>query len=109
MWDRGKFGTMITKNSTALYDPRAGTTDRNVPFDQEFYLILNVAVGGTVCITLIATYLRTFADGLQRRTATGQTKSVTSRGQMGVLPHPKSFGRPSNSGWIHGVKVTSAV
>jgi hypothetical protein len=48
MWERGKFGTMITKNSTALYDPWAGTNDRNAPFDQEFYLILNVAVGGTV-------------------------------------------------------------
>ena len=43
----GKFGQFITKNSTALYDPWAGTMDRNAPFDQEFYLILNVAVGGT--------------------------------------------------------------
>lgn len=47
MWDRGKFGTMVTKNETALYDPWTDTTDRNAPFDQEFYLILNVAVGGT--------------------------------------------------------------
>ena len=50
MWDRGKFDTMVTKNSTALYDPWAVADDRNAPFDQEFYLILNVAVGGTVRI-----------------------------------------------------------
>ena len=47
MWDRGKFGTMVTSNHTALYDPWSTSTDRNAPFDQEFFLILNVAVGGT--------------------------------------------------------------
>lgn len=52
MWERGKFGTMITKNDTALYDPWAGTDDRNAPFDKEFFLILNVAVGGTVSYKL---------------------------------------------------------
>jgi hypothetical protein len=47
MWDRGKFGSMLTENKTALYDPWAVSDRRNTPFDQEFYLILNVAVGGT--------------------------------------------------------------
>ena len=59
MWDRGKFGTMITRNSTALYDPWATSTDRNAPFDKEFYLILNVAVGGTVRIASVATFIKT--------------------------------------------------
>jgi hypothetical protein len=47
MWNRGHFGSMITENHTALYDPWTTSDQRNTPFDQEFYLILNVAVGGT--------------------------------------------------------------
>ena len=44
MWNRGDFGS--NTNQSALNDPwNAGET--NTPFDQEFYLILNVAVGGT--------------------------------------------------------------
>lgn len=46
MWDRGRFGSVITENHTALYDPWPSDS-RNAPFDQNFYLILNVAVGGT--------------------------------------------------------------
>lgn len=47
MWNRGKFGSMITENDTALFDPWTASSNRNTPFDQSFYLILNVAVGGT--------------------------------------------------------------
>lgn len=32
-------------NQTLIPDPWAGTGNTNTPFDQEFYLILNVAVG----------------------------------------------------------------
>jgi hypothetical protein len=46
MWDRGKFGTSIL-NHSALFDPWSQTGRANTPFDQPFYLILNVAVGAT--------------------------------------------------------------
>jgi len=46
MWDRGNFGSDIVNNS-ALHDPWSQTGRLNTPFDQAFYLILNVAVGGT--------------------------------------------------------------
>ena len=44
MWQRGNFSTQ-TENSTFLENPWVNTTDMSAPFDQEFYLILNVAVG----------------------------------------------------------------
>jgi hypothetical protein len=46
MWDRGEFGKTIINNS-ALHDPWSQTGKPNTPFDQQFYLILNVAVGST--------------------------------------------------------------
>ena len=46
MWDRGNFGSSIV-NHSALFDPWSQTGKKNTPFDQAFYLILNVAVGGT--------------------------------------------------------------
>jgi hypothetical protein len=46
MWDRGQFGRS-TLNNSALMDPWSQTNRLNTPFDQPFYLILNVAVGGT--------------------------------------------------------------
>lgn len=46
MWDRGAFSKTLVNNS-ALYNPWAQTGQYNTPFDQSFYLILNVAVGGT--------------------------------------------------------------
>lgn len=46
MWDRGGFSKALVNNS-ALYNPWAQTGHYNTPFDQSFYLILNVAVGGT--------------------------------------------------------------
>ncbi|KAG4437092.1 hypothetical protein IFR05_007426 [Cadophora sp. M221] len=46
MWDRGNFGQTIV-NKSALHDPWSQTGNKNTPFDQAFYLILNVAVGGT--------------------------------------------------------------
>lgn len=46
-WTRGQFPT-ATSNGTQLVDPWSGATDKDAaPFDQEFFLILNVAVGGT--------------------------------------------------------------
>ncbi|KAF1811333.1 concanavalin A-like lectin/glucanase [Eremomyces bilateralis CBS 781.70] len=46
MWDRGNFGETIV-NHSALFDPWSQTDRANTPFDTPFYLILNVAVGGT--------------------------------------------------------------
>ncbi|KAH4291897.1 hypothetical protein HBI81_173480 [Parastagonospora nodorum] len=44
LWDRGGFSTMTTENGT-LYDNPWKKGGKNAPFDQKFYLILNVAVG----------------------------------------------------------------
>lgn len=46
MWDHGKFGSSLF-NDSALNDPWSQTGRPNTPFDQPFYLILNVAVGST--------------------------------------------------------------
>jgi hypothetical protein len=46
MWSRGKFGEAVV-NHSALYDPWSQTGKPNTPFDQPFYLILNVAIGAT--------------------------------------------------------------
>jgi Glycosyl hydrolases family 16 len=46
MWERGGFGK-TTLNNSALFDPWSQTGKANTPFDQDFFLILNVAVGGT--------------------------------------------------------------
>lgn len=45
-WDKGNFPAS-TSNGTALVDPWSYTGRDSTPFDQDFYLILNVAVGGT--------------------------------------------------------------
>ncbi|KAI0015092.1 glycoside hydrolase family 16 protein [Xylariomycetidae sp. FL0641] len=46
MWQRGNFPE-ATSNGTRLVDTWSQTGRYNTPFDQPFYLILNVAVGGT--------------------------------------------------------------
>lgn len=48
LYDLGKFSSM-SENQTLLANPWAtsNSTTGNAPFDQEFYLLLNVAVGGT--------------------------------------------------------------
>jgi len=46
LWERGQF-PLANGNGTAYVDPWDSTGNPNTPFDQEFYLILNVAVGGT--------------------------------------------------------------
>lgn len=46
MWETGHFAG-DTVNSSLVLDPWSQTGRPNTPFDQEFYLILNVAVGGT--------------------------------------------------------------
>ncbi|KAJ5593911.1 uncharacterized protein N7459_000119 [Penicillium hispanicum] len=46
MWTYGKFADMSV-NGTVPTDPWSQTGRDNTPFDQSFYLILNVAVGGT--------------------------------------------------------------
>ncbi|OCK77836.1 glycoside hydrolase family 16 protein [Lepidopterella palustris CBS 459.81] len=46
MWARGNFGSSIL-NHSALFDPWSQTGRANTPFDEPFYLILNVAVGST--------------------------------------------------------------
>ncbi|RDW95070.1 hypothetical protein BP5796_00833 [Coleophoma crateriformis] len=45
LWDLGSF-PYANSNGTAYVDPWASTGRDSTPFDQEFYLILNVAVGG---------------------------------------------------------------
>ncbi|ETS78403.1 hypothetical protein PFICI_10465 [Pestalotiopsis fici W106-1] len=46
LWDRGNFPTSDS-NGTRIDNPWASSADESAPFDQKFYLILNVAVGGT--------------------------------------------------------------
>ncbi|KAG4034656.1 hypothetical protein MFRU_002g00130 [Monilinia fructicola] len=45
LWQQGNF-PLSDANGTAIVDPWSQTGRDNTPFDQEFYLILNVAVGG---------------------------------------------------------------
>lgn len=46
-WDFGKIPS-ASANGTALYNPWSSAENQKIaPFDQDFYLILNVAVGGT--------------------------------------------------------------
>lgn len=46
LWERGGFPS-FDSNGTRLADPWTQTGRDATPFDQDFYLILNVAVGGT--------------------------------------------------------------
>lgn len=46
LWRRGQF-PLSDSNGTRLVDPWSQTGNKATPFDQEFYLILNVGVGGT--------------------------------------------------------------
>ncbi|KAF2810496.1 glucan endo-1,3-beta-D-glucosidase [Mytilinidion resinicola] len=46
LWDVGQF-PLSDSNGTRLVDPWSFTGNPATPFDQDFYLILNVAVGGT--------------------------------------------------------------
>ncbi|EEP77314.1 conserved hypothetical protein [Uncinocarpus reesii 1704] len=46
MWQQGHFEG-VTVNSSLLVDPWSQTGNPSTPFDQPFYLILNVAVGST--------------------------------------------------------------
>ena len=46
MWQRGHF-PLQSQNGTAYVDEWASTGRDQTPFDHDFYLILNVAVGGT--------------------------------------------------------------
>jgi hypothetical protein len=46
LWTYGGFGQTVV-NGTAPDNPWGQIGSQNAPFDQEFYLILNVAVGST--------------------------------------------------------------
>jgi beta-glucanase (GH16 family) len=46
LYQRGKF-PLSDSNGTALVDPWSQTGNPSTPFDEEFYLIINLAVGGT--------------------------------------------------------------
>ena len=46
MWQRGVF-PLVNSNGTRLQDPWSQTGRDSTPFDQDFYLIVDVAVGGT--------------------------------------------------------------
>lgn len=45
LWDRGGFATATSTNNTLIKNPWQNSLENNAPFDQSFYLILNVAVG----------------------------------------------------------------
>ncbi|KAF2136574.1 glycoside hydrolase family 16 protein [Aplosporella prunicola CBS 121167] len=45
-WQRGRF-PLSDSNGTRLVDPWSHTGSDSTPFDQDFYLIINLAVGGT--------------------------------------------------------------
>ncbi|ESZ98948.1 hypothetical protein SBOR_0606 [Sclerotinia borealis F-4128] len=45
LWQQGNF-PLSDSNGTAIVDPWSQTGRDNTPFDQEFYLIMNVGVGG---------------------------------------------------------------
>ena len=45
-WQRGNFKPQQDDNGTMIVDPWSQTGKPSTPFDQPFYLILNVAVGG---------------------------------------------------------------
>lgn len=44
LWNKGRFGSLTTSNGT-FYENPWKNNGPNAPFDQKFYLILNVAVG----------------------------------------------------------------
>jgi hypothetical protein len=44
LWKRGEFSQTVV-NNTFIVDPWSATGNPNTPFDEAFYLILNVAVG----------------------------------------------------------------
>lgn len=46
LWPKGHFDTS-NQNGTMVVDPWSQTGKASTPFDQKFYLILNIAVGGT--------------------------------------------------------------
>lgn len=46
LWEQGHF-PLSDSNGTRLVDPWSQTGQLNTPFDHEFYLVLNVAVGST--------------------------------------------------------------
>ncbi|CAF9941373.1 MAG: hypothetical protein ALECFALPRED_009087 [Alectoria fallacina] len=46
LWTRGQF-PLSNSNGTTLTNPWVNDPNLNSPFDQEFYLIINLAVGGT--------------------------------------------------------------
>lgn len=46
LWQRGRF-PLADRNGTSFVDPWSPTGDNAAPFNKNFYLILNVAVGGT--------------------------------------------------------------
>ncbi|KAI5809919.1 concanavalin A-like lectin/glucanase domain-containing protein [Peziza echinospora] len=46
LWNRGQF-PFTNANGTKYLDPWSQTGRRSTPFDQNFYLVLNLAVGGT--------------------------------------------------------------
>ncbi|EPS42128.1 hypothetical protein H072_3862 [Dactylellina haptotyla CBS 200.50] len=47
MWTRGGFQNILDGGGNRLADPWSQTGRASTPFDQKFFLILNVAVGGT--------------------------------------------------------------
>lgn len=83
-WTYGHF-PLADSNGTRLADPWSETGTNAAPFDQDFYLVLNVAVGGT--------------NGWLRMV------EVASRGSIRVRVRRRTFGRQRISGILRGSKV----
>lgn len=47
LWSEGNFAHMTDENSTRFANPWANSGHKGAPFDQPFYLILSLSVGGT--------------------------------------------------------------
>jgi beta-glucanase (GH16 family) len=104
LWKKGGFATLTTENGT-LYDNPWKNSGANAPFDQKFYLILNVAVGAQN---------GWFFDGEGNKPwVDGSDFAVRDfyKGMCCLMPPPRIyaniFEQPRTSGSQLGARVTS--
>ncbi|CAI7618790.1 unnamed protein product [Penicillium pancosmium] len=90
MWTYGDFAGS-TVNKTVPSDPWSQTGRKNTPFDQEFYLILNVAVGGTN---------NYFPDQMDGKPWVDASKSAMKEFYLAQSSWLPSWGTPEERGMI---------
>ncbi|CAI7608215.1 unnamed protein product [Penicillium manginii] len=90
MWTYGNFAGS-TVNKTVPSDPWSQTGRQNTPFDQEFYIILNVAVGGTN---------NYFPDQLGGKPWVDASKSAMKEFYLAQESWLPSWGTPEDRGMI---------